>query len=134
MPGKARLQRAGATFASRMTPRAYQGVPKVLSAGEETFALQCKAYDLRPEREYRFSERKFKFDFAWPEFMVAVEVEGGTEWGRSRHSKGKGFEADCEKYNLAAILGWKVLRFSTRMVVSGEAIDLVRKLLQGTAS
>lgn len=101
-----------------------------LSPGEEEFALHCRAYGLTPVREYRFTPtRKFKFDFAWPDLMLAVEIEGGTRFGRSRHSRGDGFERDCVKYNLAALEGWKVLRFTTQMVHSGEAINTVREVL-----
>lgn len=104
--------------------------PSAKSIGEETFLLHCRAYGLEPIREYQFTPtRKFKFDFAWPDLSLAVEVEGGTRFGLSRHSRGDGFERDCEKYNLAALEGWRVLRFSTRMVESGDAIDAVREIL-----
>jgi very-short-patch-repair endonuclease len=109
--------------------------PKQLSQGEETFALHLRAHALEHEfvRELKFhKEREWLFDFAKKEYMLAIEIEGGTEWGKSRHSKGKGFEDDCRKYNTATGLGWKVCRFSTQMVMSGEAIafvvDLVRAL------
>jgi very-short-patch-repair endonuclease len=56
--------------------------------------------------------RRYRFDFAWPDLMVAVEIEGGT-WIAGRHSRGSGFAADCRKYNDAAERGWAVLRFTT---------------------
>jgi hypothetical protein len=99
---------------------------KPLSVGEETFAQQCRAYQFSPEREYRFCDRKWAFDFAFPAAMVAIEIEGGTASGVSRHSRGIGFETDCRKYNTATALGWKVYRFTTAMVQRGEAIDLLR--------
>ena len=103
--------------------------PKPLSPGEEAFALHCRAHNLAPVREHRFCEgRKWAFDFAWPETKIAVEIEGGTAFGRSRHSKGQGFVNDCQKYNAAARLGWKVFRFTTEMVMAGEAIDEVVSL------
>jgi len=105
-------------------------IPKKLSEGEEMFALHCSIYHLTPEREYKFADgRKWAFDFAWPEKKIAVEIEGGTAFGKSRHSRGEGFEKDVRKYNAAALLGWRVLRFTTAMVVSGEAIDSVREAL-----
>lgn len=108
-------------------------LPQALSAGEETFLLHCRAYRLTPEREYSFStSRKWRFDFAWPDRKIAVEVEGGTNWGRSRHSKGEGFERDCAKYNRAARDGWVVLRYSTRMVTDGSAIDEVLEVLSAS--
>jgi very-short-patch-repair endonuclease len=105
-------------------------IPKPLSIGEETFLLHCQANHLKPVREYRFCMgRKFAFDFCWPERMIAVEIEGGTSFGKSRHSRGKGFETDCIKYNIAARLGWKVLRYSTAMVIKGQAITDVLEML-----
>ena len=45
----------------------------------------------------------------------AVEVEGGT-WINGRHNRGKGFAEDCEKYNQAALLGWRVFRLTIDML------------------
>lgn len=105
-------------------------IPKALSAGEELFSLHCSVYDFTPGREFCFDpSRKWAFDFAWPDLKIAVEIEGGTEFGKSRHSQGKGFEQDARKYNRATYLGWKVYRFSTAMVKSAEAIDFIREVL-----
>jgi len=82
-----------------------------------------------PEREYRFhNERLWRFDFAYPLQFLAIEVEGGT-WQKSRHTSGEGFQKDCEKYNTAALMGWTVLRFTTTMINSGEAIKTIREAL-----
>jgi very-short-patch-repair endonuclease len=100
------------------------------SIGEATFAMHCKAYGLEPKREVcLIPGRKFRFDFYFAGKDLAVEIEGGTFYGKSRHSTGPGFEKDCEKYNTAALAGIKVLRFTTRMVNSGYAIDSVRQAL-----
>lgn len=107
-------------------------IPKSLSPGEEAFLLHCNAYGLSPVREHRFCERKWRFDFAWTDKKIAVEVEGGTNFGKSRHSKGEGFERDAAKYNRAAREGWIVLRYSTRMVMDGRAIDEVLEVLNGS--
>lgn len=101
-------------------------IPKALSLGEETFFLQCRAYKLDPVREYQFlPDRKWRFDAAFVEAMIAIEIEGGTSFGKSRHSRGQGFENDCKKYNAATALGWCVFRFTTAMVQRGEAIDFL---------
>lgn len=85
-----------------------------------------------PQHEYSFaSNRKWRFDFAWPDKMLAVEIEGGT-WTQGRHSRPKGFADDCQKYNHAALLGWRVLRYTGDMVRKGEAVDQVRIALLGS--
>ena len=67
-------------------------------------------------REHRFdSKRRFRFDLAWPEQRVAVEVEGGLR-RYGRHNRPEGYASDCEKYNLAQIAGWVVLRYTTEML------------------
>ena len=80
-----------------------------------------------PEREYQFCEtRRFRFDFAWPICKVAVEMEGGV-WSRGRHVRGRGFIKDCEKYNLATLLGWRILRFTGDMLKDApqDVIDMI---------
>lgn len=102
---------------------------KTISAGEETFMLHCKAYRLNPEREYVFHPgRRFRFDFAFPSHRLAVEVDGGT-WQIGRHQTAVGFAKDCEKFNLATLDGWRVLRYTTDMVKQGTAIEHVMKML-----
>lgn len=100
------------------------------SSLEEHLALSILVNGLpKPEREYRFDKtRRFRFDFAWPEHKVAAEIEGGT-WTGGRHTRGKGFELDCEKYNLAVLAGWRVLRFTEHMVRSGEATATIKQAL-----
>lgn len=64
------------------------------------------------EREYRFTApRKWRFDFAWPEKMLAVEIEGGI-WTQGRHTRPMGYAADLEKYNAAQCMGWRILRYA----------------------
>ena len=103
---------------------------KKLSAPEEEFAFHCKVDGLLPNREYKFHPvRKWRFDFAFLDVLVAVEVEGGV-WSGGRHGTGTGFTADCEKYAEAALLGWHILRFTPAMVKSGYAIDTTKKLIE----
>ena len=46
---------------------------------EEALDFQIKIAKLpEPEREYRFNVwRKWRFDFAWPKYMIAEEIEEG---------------------------------------------------------
>lgn len=89
-----------------------------------------------PVRELRFHPtRQFRFDFAWPDERVALEIEGGVISGRSRHTSYAGFTEDCVKYNDAACLGWIVLRVTPAQLESGMAAHwLARVLLRGRAS
>src|SRR5271167_2565855 len=106
--------------------------PQPLSPGEEEFSLHCKAHNLTPEREYKFGAalgRQWRCDFAFPDAKMLIEIEGGS-WKNGRHSRGVGFEMDCVKYNTAAILGWRLYRFTTGLVSSGYAIATTRNAIR----
>lgn len=82
-----------------------------------------------PEREYVFARpRRWRFDFAWPAHMVALEVEGGIYSG-GRHTRGSGYSADCEKYNAAVAGGWRVYRAVGDMVKDGRALTMIEAAL-----
>lgn len=87
-----------------------------------------------PVREHQFdADRQWRFDFAWPDVKLAVEVEGGI-FSSGRHVRGAGFEADCYKYNRAVMLGWRVLRFTRKMIrtrTTVEQIGTFHKRLRG---
>ncbi len=91
---------------------------------EDLFAMHLRAAGIGNfATEYQFHpERKWRFDFAWPEIMLAVEIEGGI-WTGGRHVRGQGFEADLVKYNEATKLNWWVLRYSTKQVQNGTALS-----------
>ena len=79
--------------------------------------------------EYRFAApRKWAFDYAWVDEMVALEVEGGA-WTQGRHTRGAGFLKDMEKYNEAAIRGWKVIRGTPQQVKSGTIFPTLERAL-----
>lgn len=81
------------------------------------------------EREFVFHPvRRWRFDFAWPKAKVAVEVEGLTYDG-GRHQTIQGFEGDCQKYNAAVVLGWRVLRGTGKQVARGELLADLEKLI-----
>jgi hypothetical protein len=64
-----------------------------------------------PAREHRFHPtRKWKFDFAFVNAKVAIEIDGGA-WINGRHNRGSGFTKDLEKKNTAQSMGWLVLNF-----------------------
>ena len=85
-----------------------------------------------PIAEYTFaSPRKFRFDFAWPEQKVALEIDGGI-WSRGAHGRGWGIARDQEKGNLAATLGWRVLRVQPRDLYKISTVEMVKKCLRIT--
>ena len=87
---------------------------------------------MQPENEYNFDKalgRKHRFDFAWPESKVAVEINGNA-WntkGGGRH----GQDDDLEKMNIAVSLGWRVVQFSPAMIKRDptRGIELVKDAL-----
>ncbi len=83
----------------------------------------------RPEREWKFdTKRRWRFDYAWPQQMIALEVEGGV-WSGGRHTRGAGFLKDMEKYNRAAVLGWRLLRVTPDKLVSFGTFEMLREIL-----
>jgi len=103
-----------------------------MSTAERAFITNWRALAPdapEPEHEYRFHpKRKWRFDWAWPEYGVAVECEGGV-WVRGRHTRGQGFTKDCWKYSAAAALGWLVLRCTPGMLRENGA-EFVRLVIQ----
>ena len=84
-----------------------------------------------PTVEHQFHEgRKWRFDFAWDEYDLAVEVEGATWMPNGRHTSGAGFRKDCEKYNQATLDGWRLLRFTSDMIDDGTAIATIKAAMR----
>lgn len=82
--------------------------------------------------EFRFHpSRRWRFDYAWPQHKIALEVEGGA-YTKGRHTRGKGFVNDMDKYNQALQLGWKVIRVTPQQLDSGEAGSLVQAAIEST--
>lgn len=127
---------------------------KELENAFDTYLIQLGGDLPRPEPEYRFhAKRKWRFDRAWPEYKVAVELEGGIygkplrcpnchEYVRARrhdgslgkvihlgggHSRFGRLVTDKEKYNAAVELGWYVLRFF-REDVLGDPFHMIETI------
>jgi len=87
-----------------------------------------------PVREYRFHPaRRWRLDYAWPDFRLAVEIEGGA-WCYGRHTRGAGFIGDMEKYNELTIMGWSLLRFTPKQVKDGTAIQTIHRWFNGKST
>jgi hypothetical protein len=105
----------------------------------DAIAFQCKALGLpMPVAEFRFhTERRWQFDFAWPDRFIALEVEGivypkvkGEYRAGGRHASVKGLTEDITKYGEAFRLGWKVLRCLPAHVTSGQALLWAEPMLR----
>lgn len=98
---------------------------------DHAFVQFCRSENLpEPEPEFRFHPvRKWRFDFAWPVQMVALEVEGGIWMRKGAHNTGKAILRDIEKYNTATIMGWKVLRTIPTDLYSPVTIGLLKDIL-----
>jgi very-short-patch-repair endonuclease len=85
-----------------------------------------------PKIEYPFDAelgRKHRADFAFVAQKLLVEVDGNA-WGvkgGGRHGK----DADNDKMNFAAMLGWRVMHFSPKKLKDDPAgcVELVVKAL-----
>ena len=96
-----------------------------MTAVEDALAAQLDDAGIAYEREYRaIPGRRLRWDFRIGGLLV--EVQGGT-WQRMGHSTGKGIQRDCEKVNTATLHHWRVLLFTTDMVMDGSALDAIRK-------
>ena len=106
-----------------------------MSEIEETFAFQLRALKIKGwVREYKFHPgRKWRADFCFHNEKLLIECEGGI-WTQGRHVRGKGFQDDCEKYNEATLLGWRVLRVTGKQVASGKALEWVERMLSINAA
>lgn len=77
--------------------------------------------------EYKFHPtRRWRFDWALPDLKIAFEFDGGV-WTGGRHTRGEGFSLDCEKLNMAQLMGWRVFRF-TAAHVTGHAQEILEGL------
>jgi hypothetical protein len=105
-----------------------------MSALESKFSLYWRALKgpmLLSEVQFHPS-RKWRFDFAHMGTKTAIEIEGGiyaTAYRQNicrvckqaksgRHNSGRGFVADCEKYNEATILGWRIFRLTGAQIAA----------------
>ena len=77
--------------------------------------------------EHRFHPtRLWRFDYAIPSHRIAIEIDGGV-WIEGRHNRPKGYIADLEKFNNAAALGWRVLKFTPQQKFTTKALRLIKE-------
>lgn len=102
------------------------------SRPEEKMAGILDDLDIKYEREFTPFEglRKWRCDFLVPSLNAVIEVEGGAFSG-GRHTRGYGFDADCEKYNSITALGLRVFRFTGKQINYGYAKKFIQSLKEG---
>jgi very-short-patch-repair endonuclease len=103
---------------------------KARAVRDRFFAELRRAGIAVPAEEVRFHDaRRYRFDFAWPAERLALEVDGGI-WTWGAHGRGAGIERDQDKTNLAAALGWRVMRTTPRKLCKPVTIALIRLALE----
>ena len=98
----------------------------------DVFTVICKT-DLKEvcEKEFKFHPvRKWRFDYAFPEHKIALEVECGV-WTGGRHTSSVGFLNDMEKYNTATLMGWRVFRTTPDDLYRKKTLDLIKNAING---
>lgn len=78
-----------------------------------------KEYGRRPETEYRFCDRGWRLDVAYPEQKLAIEIDGQHHLKYGRHRQ------DCEKRNCAKELGWQVLAYPASAVTTKKRLPRI---------
>lgn len=102
---------------------------KIPNEFEAKLARELKTLKIEFEQEFEFHpKRKWRADFHLVGKKILVEVEGAI-WSGGRHTRGKGYIGDMEKYNVATMMGYQVIRFSTDQVKSGHAIQQIEKMV-----
>lgn len=94
------------------------------------FTTLCRS-DLKVEciKEHRFHPiRKWRFDYAIPEFKIAIEIDGGV-WTQGRHTRPQGYLNDMEKFNVAAAMGWVVLKFTPDSQLTAATLNIIRETI-----
>ena len=82
-----------------------------------------------PVAEHRFHPpRRWRFDFCWPQFSVALENQGGIFSG-GRHTRGAALLQEHEKLNNAAADGWRVLFATPQSICSPDMLTVLRIVL-----
>jgi len=73
--------------------------------------------------------RKWRFDYAWTELKVALEIHGGI-FTNGRHTRGTGITEDRVKMNSAQLLGWIVIEATTAQVKNGQMLKWITQAIK----
>lgn len=101
----------------------------------DTLAFHLDAVGIPYEREYKaIPGRKLCYDFyiswGWGGRLLC-ELQGGVYQYKPSHASASGIRRDAEKVNLATLHGYGVMVFTSDMVESGEALEMIQKVMNG---
>ena len=100
-----------------------------LYSAETVQAFFQATFTPQPVLEFKFNDaRRWRFDLAWPDHKLALEVIGGIHNG-GRHLTADGYTRDMEKENAAAAAGWRILKVTPTGLLSFGTAALVQKAL-----
>ncbi len=92
------------------------------------FQLKLIALEIEFVTEYKFNPiRKWRADYFFPSANLALEIEGGA-FTNGRHTRGKGFVNDMEKYNAMTLQGIKLLRYTPDQLNQPTTINNILEL------
>ena len=84
-----------------------------------------------PVREVLFAHpRRWRFDWAYPDLMIAVEYQGGNYHGKGAHNSITGLMRDYEKFTEAALRGWTLILIDAKSVTTGQAVQWLERALE----
>lgn len=77
------------------------------------------------EQEYKFDpDRRSRFDFCYPPQKLAIEIEG---YGHQKHNR---YNSDVEKYNRAALQGWRLYRLTKPLITIPQIRGLIDHIME----
>jgi hypothetical protein len=93
---------------------------KSITPAQLTLQTHLQELGVKTIFEYQFvKERKFAADLADLENSILFECDGG-QWSGG-HMRGKKLEEQYEKDRLAQLYGFRMMRFTNRQILTGEA-------------
>ena len=101
---------------------------------EDRLALHLRAHKVPHTREFTLPGRAFRWDFAFPEARLLVEVHGGIWRKKGAHNTGAAITRDAEKSAYAAGLGWRTFSVTGEQIVNGNAYAWIKKALEVTTA
>ena len=101
-------------LATKSTPVGKSKIPSKTPDGIVFITKHLRNQGIEHVTEHKFlNNRKFRFDVAILPLKIAIEYEGLMS-EKSGHTTLVGFTKNTEKYNLAVIYGWKLLRYTCK--------------------